>query len=300
MKYLEFFKYKTPSPELVERCWKGSIDMHIHFAPDPSVVRRFDGYQTALAARDAGMRAIVLKSLHIPTIQTAFAVQRALPEIAVIGSINIENATTGGIGESCLATIENSAKMGAKVIWFPTSDAAFACNAIPGMEGKGITILEQDGKLKPIVHKILEIVKKYDMVLCNGHLSYPESVELFGAAIKQGIEKMVATHPLVDVLWEPYSLNEIQTLAGMGVFIEHCYRCCMPLLGSYRPEKYVEAIRLIGAGRTIMSTDFGQITDVSPAEGMRQFIATMLQMGISEEEITLMTKTNPAKLLDLD
>jgi predicted TIM-barrel fold metal-dependent hydrolase len=86
----------------------------------------------------------------------------------------------------------------------------------------------------------------------------------------------------------------------MGVFIEHCYHCCLPLFGAYRPEKYVKAIRLIGANRTILSTDFGQITDTSPAEGMRQCIATMLQLGISEEEITLMVKQNPAKLLDLE
>ncbi|MDR2814172.1 MAG: DUF6282 family protein [Prevotellaceae bacterium] len=300
MKYLDFFTYKTPSEDVVNRCWKGSIDMHIHFAPDPGIVRRFDGYQAALAARDAGMRAIVLKSSHIPTIQTAYAVQRALPEIAVFGSINIEDATTGGLGESALIAVENSAKMGAKVIWFPTSDAAFACSATPGREGKGIAILEADGKLKPIVPRILAAVKQYNMALCNGHLSYPESLALFEEAKRQGIDKMVATHPLTDVLWEPYTLDEIQHLADMGVFIEHCYRCCMPLLGSYRPEKYVEAIRLIGADRTILSTDFGQITDVSPAEGMRQFIATMLQMGVSEEDVTLMVKRNPAKLLDLE
>jgi hypothetical protein len=300
MKYLEFFKYKTPQADVVERCWKGSIDMHIHFAPDPGIVRRFDGYQTALAARDAGMRAIVLKSPHVPTIQTAYAVQRILPEITVFGSINIEYSTTGGLGEAALIAIENSAKMGAKVAWFPTSDAAFACSAIPGMEGKGITILEADGKLKAIVPKILEIVKKYSMVLCNGHLSYPESVALFAEAKNQGITRMIATHPLADAAWEPYTLEEVQNLADMGVFIEHCYHCCMPLLGSYRPEKYVEAIRLVGANRTILSTDFGQITDTSPAEGMRQCIATMLQLGISEEEVTLMVKQNPAMLLDLE
>jgi hypothetical protein len=299
MKYPDVFKYRTPSEELVERCWKGSIDMHIHFAPDPAIVRRFDGYQTALAARDAGMRAIVLKSPHIPTVQTAFAVQRALPEITVFGSINIENATTGGLGETALAAIENSAAMGAKVLWFPTSDAAFACSATPGMKGKGLTILEAGGKLKAIVPEILAIVKQYGMVLCSGHLSYPESVALFEEAQRQGIDKMIATHPLADVLWEPYTLEEIHRLAAMGVYIEHCYRCCMPLLGSYRPEKYVEAIRLIGAHQTILSTDFGQITDASPAEGMRQFIATMLQMNVGEEDITLMVKQNPAKLLDL-
>jgi hypothetical protein len=300
MKYMEFFKQKTPQADAVERCWKGSIDMHIHFAPDPGIVRRYDGYQTAVAARDAGMRAIVLKSPHVPTIQTAYVVQRAVPEIAVFGSINIEYATTGGLGETAIATVENSARMGAKAIWFPTSDAAFARDAIPGMEGTGIAILGADGRLKAIVPRILEIVKKYGMVLCSGHLSYPESVALFREAKNQGIAKMVATHPLADAVWEPYTLDEIRRLADMGACIEHCYHCCMPLLGSYRPEKYVEAIRLVGADRTILSTDFGQITDSSPAEGMRQCVATMLQLGVSEDEVELMVKRNPARLLDLE
>jgi hypothetical protein len=286
MKYLEFFNYKTPQADTVERCWKGSIDMHIYFSPDPGIIRRFDGYQTALAACDAGMRAIVLKSPHIPTIQTAYAVQRALLGIAVFGSINIEYPTTGGLGETALIAIENSAKMGAKLIWFPTSGAAFACSAIPDMEGRGITILNAGGGLKSIVPKILELVKLYNMVLCNGHLSYAESAVLFKEAKDQGITKMIATHPLVDAVWEPYTMEETQSLADMGVFIEHCYR--------------VNAIRLVGASRTILSTDFGQISNVSPVEGMRQYIATMLQLEIIEEELTLMVKRNSAKLLELE
>jgi hypothetical protein len=300
MQYLDYFHWKTPSAESVDRLWKGSIDMHIHFAPDPGTVRRFDGLETAIAARDAGMRAIVLKSDHIPTIQTAYAVQRVVPEIAVFGSINIEECTTGSLRESALEAIENSAKMGAKVLWFPTFDAAYARNSIPGKEGTGITILDEQGRLKPIVPRILSIVKQYNMVLCNGHLSYPESVALFGEAKNHNITKMVATHPMTDVIWPPFTIDGIKKLADMGCYIEHCYRNCLPLLGSYRPESYIAAIREIGAERTILCTDFAQITDTSPAEGMRQFIATMLQMHVTEEEITLMVKTNPAKLLDLD
>jgi hypothetical protein len=36
------------------------------------------------------------------------------------------------------------------------------------------------------------------------------------------------------------------------------------------------------------------------AEGMRQCIAATLQLGITEEEITLMVKRNPASVLDLE
>jgi len=297
-RYLEMLAQKTPPEDVVDRLWKGSIDMHIHFAPDPGTVRRFDGFQTAVAARDAGMRGIVLKSHHIPSIQTAYAVQRAIPEVAVFGSISLD-APMGGLSDEGVECLEFNAKMGCKVVWFPL-ESAWAHNGTPGREGTGETILDESGKLKPIVYKFLDIIKEYNMVLCNGHLSYEESVALFEAASRQGIAKMVATHPFFETIWPGYTLEQTKRLADMGAYIEHCYRECQPLLGSHRPETYVDAIHEIGAERTILSTDYAQVTDTSPAEGMRSFIATMLQLGISEADITLMVKTNPAKLLDLD
>jgi len=38
---------------------------------------------------------------------------------------------------------------------------------------------------------------------------------------------------------------------------------------------------------------------VDPATGMRLFIAMMLQFGCTPEEVSLMVKENPAKLLGL-
>ena len=111
---------------------------------------------------------------------------------------------------------------------------------------------------------------------------------------------MVAAHPLSDVAWAPLTMDEMKHLASMGVYIEHCFHNCMPLLGSYDPMHYVEVIRKIGAKHTIMCTDLAQATDATPAEDMRMFIGMMLQLGISEEDVKLMVKVNPAKLLDLD
>ena len=48
-----------------------------------------------------------------------------------------------------------------------------------------------------------------------------------------------------------------------------------------------------------MSTDLGQAHNPAPAEGMRMMIATMLKCGITEKEIELMVKVNPARLLGL-
>jgi predicted TIM-barrel fold metal-dependent hydrolase len=66
------------------------------------------------------------------------------------------------------------------------------------------------------------------------------------------------------------------------------------------PKPMVEAIRYVGAEHCIMSTDLGQYYNPPPAEGMRMFIALLLKNGISEREIELMAKKNPAKLLDID
>jgi predicted TIM-barrel fold metal-dependent hydrolase len=74
----------------------------------------------------------------------------------------------------------------------------------------------------------------------------------------------------------------------------------MPLSARIDPAKIVEAIRLLGAERCIMSTDFGQAYNPAPAEGMRMMIATMLRCGLTERELETMIKVNPAKLLDLD
>jgi predicted metal-dependent phosphotriesterase family hydrolase len=48
-----------------------------------------------------------------------------------------------------------------------------------------------------------------------------------------------------------------------------------------------------------MATDFGQWRNPHPIEGMRHFIHLMMQMGITESEIDIMTKENPARLLGL-
>lgn len=52
----------------IEAVWRGSIDMHVHAAPDPIAARRHDAYDLAIACRDAGMRAIVFKSHELSLI----------------------------------------------------------------------------------------------------------------------------------------------------------------------------------------------------------------------------------------
>ncbi|MFC1989373.1 DUF6282 family protein [Chloroflexota bacterium] len=278
----------------IEKLLQGSVDMHIHCGPDPRAERRGDALEIARQAQEAGMRAIVLKSHEYPTAPLAYIVSQVIPNIAVFGSISLD-FEVGGLNTHAL---EASAKLGAKVVWMPTLTSANDKKK-KGLPEPGITIFDEEGKLLPVVGEILDIVKEYKMVLATGHVSAPEAFALVDEAGKKGISKIVATHPLLESLGATLSLEEQQQMAKKGAFIEHCFSITLPL-SRLDPMKIVEAVRVVGAERCIMSTDLGQAHNPAPAEGMRMGIATMLKCGLTEKEVELLTKVNPAKLLDLD
>lgn len=284
------------SVQVINELWKDSIDMHIHPGPDPNAERPIDSAQVAALAEKAGMKAVVLKSFSYNTASDAAIIQKNMtPNLHVFGGVVIGYTTTGGL-QYAARTIESSAKIGCKVVWFPAMDAEW-CQAYLGHPGAGISILKEDGTLKDEVYDILKVVKQYNMVVCSGHMSYEESTKMFDAAIELGIEKMVATHPLAEL--SRFTLEQIQELAAKGVYIEHVYGTTMPRLGNLDPSDYVDCVKLVGADKTIMGTDLAQVWDTDPATGMRLFIGQMIQFGCTPEEVELMCKRNPAKLLDV-
>ena len=46
-----------------------------------------------------------------------------------------------------------------------------------------------------------------------------------------------------------------------------------------------------------MASDFGQIFNEEPIKGFRRFINAMLEMGVSADDIEVMIKKNPEKIL---
>lgn len=277
----------------IDSIFEGSIDMHVHVAPDPEWDRRLDTLETAQFAEAGGMRAFVAKSFFYPTTTEALITTKVMDQVTAVGSVTIGYSTTGGL-EQAAVTVENHAKLGCKVVWFPAFDAAYCRQGI-GRTG-GISILEADGKLRQEAKDVLMIAKRYDLVVCKGHMSYPETKALFEAAAELGITRLVNTHPLSDS-WGEFTKEQIRHLSELGVYTEIVFGNLMPRLGSLDPSDYVDLVRDIGAERMIMSTDLAQCMDPTPAEGMRFFIGTMLQFGCTDKEVERMAKRNPAKLL---
>lgn len=294
------FRERTDDSQ-IGKILRGSIDTHVHFGPD-ILPRRYNALETALIARDMGIRGIVLKNHNYPTAHLTSLVSELVPDIAVFGGICLEYEC-GGLNAHA---VETAAKLGAKVVWMPVfcstnSIALVARNLGVDIKGDGISILGTNGKLVPEVVDILKIIKDYDMVLATGHISAREILALVEKAKQWGVAKIVVTHAMSDFLSESIlKPEERQMLAREGVLIEHCAWQISPTGGRADPADVAAAIKNEGPSNCIMSTDSGGIAHPNVAEGMRMFISAMLRCGLSEEDITSMVKLNPARLLGLE
>ncbi len=282
-----------------DRLVSGSIDMHLHPGPD-FFKCRVDALEAAAQAKQAGMKAIVLKNHFYPTAPIALMVNQLISDFQVYGSVCLDYEM-GGLNEYA---VEYSAKAGARMVWMPTFSSRNSISKMRelglDLKGEGYSILDGKGQLVPEIHPILAIIKQYDMVLASGHMSPAETFALEEEARKLGIHKFVITHPLDHEFFsQAFSKQDLIQLAKNGAFIECTYLAFQASEFRHDPAEMVAMIKDVGAERCIMSTDLGQIWNPPPVEGLRMFIVTLLKYGITENEINLMTKTNPGNLLGL-
>jgi hypothetical protein len=284
----------------VDKLLHGAIDMHLHVGPD--TMPCIDPIEAARQAKQAGMKAIILKNHHYTTAPLATIVSQLVPGVGVFGGLCLD-FEVGGLNFHAL---EVSGKLGAKVVWMPTLSSANSRDKMRKslgleLEGEGFSILDTGGKLVPEIGKILPLVKKYDMVLASGHISPAETFALIDEAKNTGIWKLVITHASsADVIDQALSIPDQKRLAQMGVFLEYVgLELLHESLGRGKSHM-VEMIKAVGAEHCILSTDMGLAFEPPPVEGMRVAISSLLNKGLTVEEIELMVKTNPAKLLGLE
>jgi len=285
----------------IEALVSGAIDMHVHFGPESLMERRQDALQLARSAREIGLRALVLKCREYNTVPLALLVSELVPEVQVFGSLTLENE----IGALNPSAALSAARMGAKVIWMPTfssSNSKAVVERVLGLKLPGVeqVIVDSGGKLKAEAKEILQIAKEYRIVLASGHISPPEVVALAEEAQRTGFDKLVVTHALQGALTRVLlSRDQLKELAKEGVYIEHSFWDVLPTMSLFDPQKIVDLVNDVGAEHSIMTTDLGQSYNPPAPEGMRLFIGTLLRKGLNADQIELMVKTNPAKLLGL-
>lgn len=277
---------------------KGIIDMHIHPSPDIRQ-RRLDDLDLMEAAVERGVRAIVIKSHFVPTADRAYLVNKVCRErhpetdFEMFGGIAL-NESVGGINPKA---VEAALKLGAKVVWLPTSTAENHMRK-NGKEG-GVKVTDGKGNVVPELIDVCSLVKEYDAVLATGHISSGECFTVAEAARKEGVEKIVITHPEFHIVGMTMEERE-RIVKEYDVLLEMVY--AQPIGGGkYKknlPEN-VETMKRIGCSHFVVSTDSGQLQNPFWYDSVEEYLDYLYESGFSKEEIDVMTKQNPAWLLGI-
>ena len=132
------------------------------------------------------------------------------------------------------------------------------------------------------------------------------------------ISKIVVSSAVTKIA----SFGQLKSMADMGAFLEYTlaaytHTTTIPKTHYYVEREYAsidegmdegprggvkqvaEQIQKVGADCCIISTDFGVYTLPPPVEGLREFIACLLDLGISGSDVSKLVKENPKTLLDL-
>jgi hypothetical protein len=299
---------------------KGRIDFHIHPGPDP-YPRVATAMEIAYLARNAGMKAVVLKCFETMTPQLAATVEEAIPGIHVIGGVCMEGAI-GGINPRA---VEMAIRAGAKVVWMPALDSSHNLEVAEAYQKSGrkeSTLhhmkgilgrsdpraklrVTRDGVILPEVEEILDMVATANIVAATGHMNKKDRAVFVDAAVAAGVKKIVLTH--ANASWAYADIEEQKQLTQKpGVYIEYVIG---PLLGSIDaqdPKILIDMITAVTPQRAVLGTDCGTswsskgVGRIHPTEGLATLVGILLNNGISPQDIDTMSIKVPSMLLDLD
>ncbi|MCL6443512.1 MAG: hypothetical protein K6T83_08660 [Alicyclobacillus sp.] len=280
----------------------GTIDFHVH--AEPSIFPRSEtDFTLVQKAREMGLGGIVLKAHEGSTAERAYLLNAHYSDFTVYGSITL-NHFVGGINP---AAVELAMALGARVVWFPTIHAENHIKFYGGsvyseqstklnlMSRPGIRILSDTGKLRAEVQDVIDIVVQNNGVLCTGHLSPLESLELIRAAKERGAQKIVFTHPDLPITQIDIAVQE--ELARQGVFLEKSYLTMLHPWGTMSLEFVVRDIERLGANVIVLQTDLGQRASPLPITGWKDFLFGLLKCGVSPDTIKRISKENARWLL---
>jgi len=279
--------------DVTARALDGVIDIHVHSAPD-NVERSIDSIDVAKLARTRGMRAVVIKSHYEPTATMAYIVRKEVPGIEVFGGIDL-NLTVGGMNAAAVEHMTQVTGGFGRLVWMSTFDAENQVRY--SKDNRPFVRVSKDGQLLPEVRDVIGVIAKHNLVLATGHVSPEEGLMLLREGKRQGVRHMVVTHAMqAPVLM---TVAQMQQAVKEGAFVEFVAGSIAGRDGPAKVESYADAIGKVGAESCILASDLGQKGNALPPDGLADFIAALRARGMTGAQIDLISKKNPATLLDL-
>jgi len=281
---------------------EGSIDIHIHSAPD-IYPRILNVTELARHAKENGMRAILVKNHFTMTVGQA-KIASDETDFPVFGGIAL-NLPVGGLN---IHAVDVALKLGTKMVWLPTLHAqkfvqhkSHVAHLAGGIRDdvQGIYVLNDDGTLKEELYPIFDLIAETDAILATGHVSVEEAKVAVREATKRGVKKIIVTHPLASFC--NYSVKDMKEMLDLGAtYLEHTYNdVTRQVSHPIKLEDLYNGIKAIGPEHCIMSTDSGQWLNPVPVQQMGIYIKDMLNFGLAGWDIQSMVSDNPAHILGM-
>lgn len=269
----------------------GAIDIHVHCNPD-SIPRSIDAIDLARLAESRGMRALVLKNHFESTASLAYIVRKEVPGIDVFGGI-VLNRAVGGINPAAVEHMVMVKGGWGRVVWMPTFDAEH--DTLSPDHHRPVVPVSKDGELLPEVKDVIALAVKYKLTLETGHSSPEEGLMIIREARRQGVQHIVVTHAMLVGMTIP----QMREAAKLGAYIEFVYNGLIGRGKKFEMRDYAKAIREVGPESCILASDLGQAENPLPPDGLSAFFTGLMKEGVSEADIYLMSRTNPARALGL-
>jgi hypothetical protein len=283
----------------------GVIDMHTHTHPDV-FGRNMDDIDLAQLAKARGMRGFVIKNHISETASRAALTMKAVPGIEVFGGIVLNNAV-GGINPAAVEWMHRFYGSRGKVVWLPTFESDKHVKTFGKPTDKGLTVAP-NGQVSPEMEAILKIIARENLLLATGHVHPEEVLAVVKRGRELGVKNMLVTHGLTNV--PGLTMAQAKQAVEMGAVIEVCFLQFQagpnaPLAflthwNQINAKHVAQAVKEFGAKGLVVSSDLGQSANMVHPDGIEAAIGAMKREGISDADIDIMMRKNPARLLGLN
>jgi hypothetical protein len=282
----------------------GVIDMHVHSHPDV-FGRNMDDIDVAQLAKAKGLRGILLKNHVSETASRAALVMKVVPGIEVWGGI-VLNKAVGGVNPDAVEWMHRVYGGRGKVVWLPTFESDRHVKTLSKPDARGL-VVAPGGQVTPEMEAILKIIARENLMLATGHVHPEEIMAVVRRARELGVKNIVITHALTNV--PGLAMAQAKQLADMGAVIEICFLqfragpnaplAFMTHWTQINAKHVARAVKEIGAQSLVISSDLGQSGNMTHPDGLETAIAEMKREGVSDADIDIMMRKNPARLLGL-
>lgn len=303
---IDIEKIERDQAARISEILQDAVDPHVHSGPSIAP-RGIDHLDLAMAYSKAGFRAFVTKDHDYSGVMCAKLIRDHNPDLkTTVYSGIVLNNVVGGLNAYA---VEHTAAMDGRIVWLPTLAAENHLEwektsswvhpaATQKMRSASPVPLFKNGKLRPELLDILDVIAATGLALASGHIHVSETKIVFNEAKKRGVERLIFTHP-EDIVGA--SFEDVKEIAAMGAYVEHslAFFAEGSKFRNRTNDELGAFIDCVGPERTILCSDLGQTGTITPLEGLRRGVATCLALGYSDAQTHSMIATNPALVIGL-